>query len=58
MRGGDEMTEGDFEAAGGNLSATHVDFMIGSPELNVDGVLADGSVEPVMRRGDWVTSEV
>jgi leucyl aminopeptidase (aminopeptidase T) len=27
--------------------------MIGSPALDVDGVLVDGSVEPVMRRGDW-----
>ena len=29
--------------------------MIGSPELDVDGVLAGGAVEPVMRRGDWVS---
>jgi leucyl aminopeptidase (aminopeptidase T) len=28
--------------------------MIGSPELDVDGVLDDGASEPVMRRGDWV----
>jgi leucyl aminopeptidase (aminopeptidase T) len=27
--------------------------MIGSPELDVDGVLSDGAVEPVMRRGEW-----
>jgi aminopeptidase len=55
LRGGETMSDEEFEAVGGNRSATHVDFMIGSPELNVDGVLADGSVEPVMRRGDWVT---
>jgi aminopeptidase len=54
LRGGETMSDEEFEAVGGNRSATHVDFMIGSPELNVDGVLADGSVEPVMRRGDWV----
>jgi aminopeptidase len=54
LRGGEAMSDEDFERAGGNHSATHVDFMIGSPALDVDGVLADGSVEPVMRRGDWV----
>jgi leucyl aminopeptidase (aminopeptidase T) len=27
--------------------------MIGSPELDVDGVLPDGGVEPVMRQGEW-----
>ena len=53
LRGGEAMSDEDFERAGGNHSATHVDFMIGSPALDVDGVLADGSVEPVMRRGDW-----
>jgi aminopeptidase len=54
LRGGETMTDEVFEQAGGNRSATHVDFMIGSPELDVDGVLAGGAVEPVMRRGDWV----
>jgi aminopeptidase len=48
------MTDEEFERAGGNHSATHVDFMIGSPELDVDGVLAGGGAEPVMRRGEWV----
>ena len=50
---GEAMTDDAFEAAGGNRSATHVDFMIGSAELEVDGVRADGSVEPLLRNGDW-----
>jgi len=54
LRGGETMSDEVFEQAGGNRSATHVDFMIGSPELDVDGVLAGGTSEPVMRRGDWV----
>jgi aminopeptidase len=54
LRGGEAMTDDVFEAAGGNRSVTHVDFMIGSPELDVDGVLPSSVVEPVMRRGDWV----
>jgi aminopeptidase len=36
-----------------NESATHVDFMIGSPELDVDGLTADGDRVPVLRGGSW-----
>jgi len=36
-----------------NTSATHIDFMIGSPELEVDGVTAAGERVPVLRGGDW-----
>jgi aminopeptidase len=54
--GGEAMTDEQFEQAGGNRSATHVDFMIGSSELDIDGVSADGSVEPLMRRGDWAVA--
>jgi aminopeptidase len=47
------MTDEQFEQAGGNRSAIHVDFMIGSGELDVDGVLGAGGTEPLMRRGEW-----
>jgi aminopeptidase len=53
LKGGHDMSDDQFEAAGGNRSAVHVDFMIGSGDLDVDGVLADGSTEPVMRKGEW-----
>jgi aminopeptidase len=53
LEGGDALSPEAFERAGGNRSVTHVDFMIGSGELDVDGVLADGTVEPVMRAGEW-----
>jgi aminopeptidase len=53
VAGGDTMSDEEFERAGGNRSVTHVDFMIGSRSLDVDGVLANGTVEPLMRRGDW-----
>jgi aminopeptidase len=36
-----------------NTSATHIDFMVGSPELAVDGVTATGERVPVLRCGDW-----
>jgi len=57
VEGGEGMSDEQFEQAGGNRSATHVDFMIGSPALDIDGVLANGTVEPLMRKGDW-TAEV
>ena len=53
LSGGEEISDADFEAAGGNRSATHVDFMIGSAELDIDGVGSDGAVEPLMRAGEW-----
>jgi aminopeptidase len=54
LRGGETLSDEEFEAVGGNRSATHVDFMIGSGELNVSGVRPDGTVEPVMRGGEWI----
>jgi aminopeptidase len=51
--GGEQLSEEAFEAAGGNRSAIHVDFMIGSGALDIDGVRRDGSPEPLMRAGEW-----
>jgi aminopeptidase len=41
-------------AAGMNTSLIHVDWMIGSGDLDVDGVFRDGKTEPLMRKGEWV----
>ena len=52
----DGVTELDseaFAAAGGNDSLTHVDFMIGSGELDIDGVTDSGASEPLMRAGEF-----
>jgi aminopeptidase len=54
LQGTEHMSNEDFNKAGGNLSSIHVDFMIGSGELDVDGVLTNGSAEPLMRQGEWV----
>jgi aminopeptidase len=54
MSGGENMDDDAFERAGGNRSAVHVDFMIGSSALDVDGVLPGGTSEPLMRKGEWV----
>jgi aminopeptidase len=53
LKNGDEMTEEEFMAAGGNQSLIHLDVMIGSGDMNVDGILEDGTIEPVMRNGEW-----
>ena len=39
--------------AGGNVSINHVDFMIGSSQMDIDGITEDGRREPVMRSGEW-----
>ena len=53
LTGGEELTDEEFVAAGGNISLTHVDFMIGSPQIDIDGIKADGTREPVLRQGEW-----
>src|SRR5262245_838423 len=53
LGGGDLMSDDEFERAGGNQSVVHVDFMIGSEALDVDGLRHDGAAEPLMRQGEW-----
>jgi aminopeptidase len=43
----------DDDRARVNESEIHVDFMIGSPEVDVDGLSADGASVPVLRDGAW-----
>ena len=52
--GGEKMTGEQLAALGANESLIHVDWMIGGPEMSVDGLSADGKAEPLMRNGDWV----
>jgi aminopeptidase len=54
LQKGEGMDEETFARAGGNRSNVHVDFMIGSGELDVDGLRAEGTPEPLMRAGEWV----
>ncbi|MEO5887696.1 MAG: aminopeptidase [Anaerolineales bacterium] len=51
--GGEDMTNEEFEAQGGNKSLIHTDFMIGSAQMDIDGIKQDGTHEPVMRAGEW-----
>ena len=54
IRGGEEMSEEELKRCGGNKSVNHVDFMIGTADLSIDGITADGKVIPVFRDGNFV----
>lgn len=54
VQGAQELSAEERVGKGLNDSLTHVDFMIGSADLDVDGELPDGTTEPVMRSGEWV----
>lgn len=54
IAGTEESSDEEFTARGGNNSANHLDFMIGSAEIDIDGITASGESEPVMRQGEWV----
>jgi aminopeptidase len=51
---GEKMSEEELAKLGANESIIHVDWMIGGPTMNIDGVSASGAAEPLMRDGDWV----
>lgn len=53
---GASLTAEQVAAQGGNASMIHVDWMIGGPETDIDGVRADGSRVPVFRKGAWAQS--
>jgi aminopeptidase len=50
---GANLTAQQIAAQGGNQSLIHIDWMIGSAETDIDGIHADGSKEPVFRKGEW-----
>jgi aminopeptidase len=54
VKGGDHLTPEELAARGANDSLIHVDWMIGSNRIDVDGITAAGSAEPLMRAGEWV----
>lgn len=53
VEGGTEMTSQELDEAGLNRSSTHVDFMIGSEQMDIDGIRADGTAVPIFRNGEW-----
>lgn len=53
MRNGDKLSKEELAAKGANDSLIHVDWMIGSDKLDIDGETASGALEPLMRGGEW-----
>ena len=52
INGGD-LTPQQIAAQGGNSSLIHIDWMIGSDQIDIDGIHADGRRTPVFRKGEW-----
>jgi aminopeptidase len=51
---GEKMSDEELSKLGANESIIHVDWMIGGPTMNIDGIGANGATETLMRNGDWV----
>ena len=53
FKGGENLSKDEIIKRGGNSSMIHIDWMIGSDEISVDGVKTDGTAVPVFRNGEW-----
>ena len=54
LRDGEKLTPEQLAARGANDSLIHVDWMIGSDKLDIDGITSSGTAEPLMRNGEWL----
>lgn len=53
FKNGAALSAEDVTERGGNSSMIHVDWMIGSDEIDIDGIAQDGTVTAVFRNGEW-----
>lgn len=55
IQGGEKMNSVELAQHGVNDSLIHEDFMIGTSDMEIDGVKADGTLVPVFRQGNFVS---
>jgi aminopeptidase len=55
FRDGANLSKDEVVSRGGNSSMIHIDWMIGSNKIDVDGISRDGSKTPVFRKGEWAS---
>lgn len=53
MQDGASLSTDELKSRGGNTSLIHVDFMMGTSDLEIDGLRSDGTMEPIFRAGNW-----
>lgn len=53
MKDGDKLSKEELGARGANESLIHVDWMVGSNKIDVDGISASGETEALLRAGEW-----
>ena len=53
VEGFETLTREEMEAMGVNDSVIHVDFMIGTEDMSIDGITEDGEIVPIFRNGTW-----
>lgn len=55
MRDSESLSPAERAERGANSSMIHVDWMIGSADMAIDGITQDGKREPLMRQGEWAS---
>lgn len=54
IENGIDMSKEDLESQGANTSIVHMDFMIGSEDMDIDGETKEKELVPLFRNGNWV----
>ncbi len=53
FKGDSDLSRDEISKRGGNSSMIHIDWMIGSDQIDVDGIDKNGNAIPVFRKGEW-----
>ncbi len=53
FKNGSDLSKEQIAKQGGNSSAIHIDWMIGSDKMDIDGIKQNGEIVPIFRQGEW-----